>query len=203
MKQILILFAHPRFEKSKTNKALLNSVRQFNYVTIHDLYEEYPNFHIDISREQELLQNHDVVVWHHPLYWYSSPAILKHWIDLVLEYDWAYGKNGNALLGKRCLQVITAGAASDVYSATGKHAHTVNEFLLPFKQTAQLCKMNYLPPYEIMGTFNFDEKALQRHVNHYQKLMRYLTENRNIEILQFQLKNGVWNSDKSENEIDW
>lgn len=27
----------------------------------------------------------------HPFYWYSTPALLKEWQDLVLEHGWAYG----------------------------------------------------------------------------------------------------------------
>jgi len=46
-------------------------------VTIHDLYETYPNFHIQVKFEQDLLLAHDIIVFHHPFYWYSSPAILK------------------------------------------------------------------------------------------------------------------------------
>ncbi|HPE07778.1 MAG TPA: NAD(P)H-dependent oxidoreductase, partial [Smithellaceae bacterium] len=60
MNNVLILFAHPRFEKSKTNRALLAGVDKLEGVTLNDLYEQYPDFNIDIEREQELLVRHDV-----------------------------------------------------------------------------------------------------------------------------------------------
>jgi Flavodoxin-like fold. len=56
MNKILILFAHPRFEKSKTNRALLKNIGRLEGVTLNDLYEQYPDFNIDIDREKELLQ---------------------------------------------------------------------------------------------------------------------------------------------------
>jgi len=49
MNKILILFAHPRFEKSKTNRALLQNIEQRQGVTLNDLYEQYPDFNIDID----------------------------------------------------------------------------------------------------------------------------------------------------------
>jgi len=55
MNKILILFAHPRFEKSKTNCALLKKIGRLEGVTLNDLYEQYPDFNIDIDREKELL----------------------------------------------------------------------------------------------------------------------------------------------------
>src|SRR5688572_21430172 len=99
-RKVLILFAHPRFEHSEVNKVLIRSIESEPEITVHDLYEEYPDFNIDIQKEKELLRDHDIVIWHHPLYWYSAPPLLKQWIDLVLEYGWAYGPGGDALSGK-------------------------------------------------------------------------------------------------------
>ena len=61
------------------------------------LYAAYPDFMIDVKREQQLLLDHDIIVLQHPFYWYSSPAIIKEWLDLVLENGWAYGTGGSNL----------------------------------------------------------------------------------------------------------
>ncbi len=84
MTKVLILFAHPALEKSRVNKPLLQLANTLENVTIHDLYELYPDFNIDVPHEQQLLLEHDIILWHHPLYWYHAPALLKQWIDLVL-----------------------------------------------------------------------------------------------------------------------
>ena len=108
MKDILILFAHPKFEQSRTNRALLRNIRdRTTGVTFHDLYERYPDFDIDVDFEKQLLKRHEVIIWHHPFYWYSCPPLMKQWIDLVLEFGWAYGPGGEALTGKTVLQVVT------------------------------------------------------------------------------------------------
>ena len=85
MARVLILFAHPVLEKSRVQSELLAQASTVQGITINDLYQSYPDFDIDVEREKDLLLSHDIIIWQHPLYWYSSPAILKQWQDLVLE----------------------------------------------------------------------------------------------------------------------
>lgn len=46
---------------------------------------------IDTPYEQALLREHDVIVFQHPLYTYSCPALLKEWLDRVLSRGFASG----------------------------------------------------------------------------------------------------------------
>ena len=177
MKKVLILFAHPKFEKSRVNATLIDRLKDKAHVTFHDLYEEYPNFHIDVQREQELLLQHDIIIWHHPMYWYSSPAILKQWKDLVLEFNWAYGPNGKVLHNKTVFNVITAGGSREVYCSEGYNTYTINEFLRPFEQTAKLCGMNFLPPFAVMGTHHLSDEDLLDYANQYEQLIDLLQGN--------------------------
>lgn len=191
--KILILFAHPLFEKSFVNQGLVRHIPISNHITFHDLYEEYPEFDIDVKREQALLEKHDIIIWHHPMYWYSCPPLLKQWIDMVLEYDWAYGKNGNALQGKSIFQVITTGGAKENYCATGKDRFTIPELLEPFNQTAKVCKMNYLPPFVVHGTHKMDENETVNHAKNYAELLLFLTKNElNLEELNKHFYINEW-----------
>jgi len=83
MKKILILFAYPALQKSRINKTLIKEINQIKGVTFHDLYQSYPEFDIDVEEEKKLLMEHQIIVFHHPFFWYSTPAILKEWQDLV------------------------------------------------------------------------------------------------------------------------
>jgi glutathione-regulated potassium-efflux system ancillary protein KefG len=152
MPSILIQFAHPALQKSQTNRYLLEAVRNLEKVTINDLYEEYPDFDIDVSREQRLLLAHDIVVFQHPFYWYSTPALLKQWLDLVLEYGFAYGRGGTRLHGKSFLTATTAGGPEEAYQREGYNYFHLRELLAPLEQTAKLCGMSYLPPFVIFNT---------------------------------------------------
>lgn len=146
MARVLILFAHPALEKSRVHRRLIGQVPELPGLTVHDLYEAYPDFAIDVSHEQALLLNHDLILFQHPFYWYSAPPILKQWEDLVLEHGWAYGSQGNALRGKRWLNLLTTGGGEQAYRRDGYNRFTVRELLAPIEQTAHLCKMAYLPP---------------------------------------------------------
>jgi glutathione-regulated potassium-efflux system ancillary protein KefG len=167
----LVLFAHPAFHKSRINKRLIDAISDIEGVTISNLYEKYPDFFIDVQAEQNLLLEHDVIIWHHPFYWYSAPAIIKEWMDLVLEHGFAYGINGQALKGKWALSVISTGGRQEVYGKTGSNHFTINQFLAPFNQSANLCRMKYLPPFVIYGSHTLTENDLHNHANTYRKLI--------------------------------
>jgi len=149
--RILLLFVHPAFQNSRANRQLLEAVRDLEGLTAHDLYEEYPDFAIDVPREQQLLKEHDLIVFQHPFYWYSCPALLKEWLDLVLEYGFAYGPGGEALKGKVLLSAVTTGGGPEAYRQDGHNRFTIRQFLAPFEQTAALCNMRYLPPFVTHG----------------------------------------------------
>ena len=176
MKKILIIFAHPALHKSKIHKRLTDSVKNLHGITIHNLYENYPDFYIDIVAEQQLLIEHDIIVWQHPFHWYSSPAILKEWFDLVLQHGFAYGINGSSLEGKQVLSVISTGGNNQDYSKEGRNKHTINEFLIPFKQAANLCLMEYLPPYVIYNSHNLSVQDIENHVAKYRKILTSLRD---------------------------
>lgn len=77
-KKVLVLFAHPAPGRSEVNVPLFNEAKLNKHVTAVDLYAQYPDFNIDIEREQQRLVDHDVIVFLFPLYWYSTPSILKN-----------------------------------------------------------------------------------------------------------------------------
>ena len=172
--RILILFAHPRFEKSAINSVLIKSIPDDSNITFHDLYERYPDFNIDIEYEKKLVSDHQIIIWQHPFYWYSAPPLLKQWIDLVLEFGWAYGPGGNALEGKIVFNSITSGGPGSAYSKDGYNRFTVKELLAPFDQTAVLCKMKYLPPFAVHGTHRISKDELELTAKRYNTILARL-----------------------------
>ena len=157
--------------KSRINKRLNESIKDTEGITFHNLYEAYPDFHIDVNREQQLLQEHDIIVWQHPFYWYSSPSLLKEWIDLVLQHGFAYGKKGTALQGKQVLSAITTGGRVEAYQPGGMNEYSIPQFLAAFNRTARLCKMDYLPPFVVHGTHLLDEEGIESAARNYRSLL--------------------------------
>lgn len=176
-RRILVLFAHPAQSKSEVNVKLAAAARRAPGVTLVDLYDEYPTFEIDVDREQRRLVEHDVVVFLHPLYWYSTPAILKEWQDLVLEHGFAYGQGGDALTDKILLSATSAGGARKAYCREGSNHFTVRELLRPLEQTAGLCHMIYLPPFVLYGArCAVEEGRLAGHVALFERLLAALRD---------------------------
>lgn len=151
MNKVLINFAHPARSRSKINNALRAAVEGLEGVTYNDLYATYPDFLIDVKREQNLCESHDVIIFQHPFYWYQTPSIMKEWLDLVLEHGWAYGTEGDGLEGKLFLQAITAGGDDSTYQKDGFNEFTVGDLTSPYRATAKLCKMIWLPPFTVLG----------------------------------------------------
>lgn len=169
--KILVLHAHPKSHKSRINSALLQSIEGLEHVTIRKLYELYPDFHIQVKEEQDLLVKNDIIIFHHPFYWYSAPALLKEYIDLVFEHGFAFGKEGNALKGKKLITATTTGGTKDAYREKGHNHYTMAQFLAPFEQTARLCKMQYLPPFITHGSLLIEEERIRQAAQDYKTVI--------------------------------
>jgi glutathione-regulated potassium-efflux system ancillary protein KefG len=179
MPRILIVFAHPAFQRSHANACLLDAISDLTDVTIHDLYQIYPNGFIDVRAEQALVDSHDIIVFQHPFYWYSCPGLLKEWMDLVFEHGYAYGGHATALKGKKLLSVITAGGTHSSYRSDGYNKHSFRDFLLPFQQTANLCGMTYLPPFVVDGIHKKQDQArLKKKAEKYRQALEGLRDER-------------------------
>lgn len=177
MKRILVLTAHPNPSQSHINKRMAAMAGTLADVSVIDLYALYPRFKIDVEVEQERLKAHDVIVFQFPLHWYSTPALLREWQDLVLEHGFAYGPDGTQLAGKLCLLAVTAGGAEQAYSSDGVNQFSIRTLLSPLEQTANLCQMRFLPPLVLFSSLvaSQDERA-ERHVKKYQRLLEALRD---------------------------
>lgn len=174
--KILILFAHPMIHRSNVNRAMMEAVTDLDHVHFHDLYAAYPDLYIDVEREQQLLVEHDIIIFHYPFYWYSTPAILKVWQDLVLQYGFAFGKTGTALNGKRFMNVVTCGYAKSSYEEAAINHYTVQDLLRPIEQMAHFTGMRYMPPYIVYGTHRIPRRDIIQHADEYRSLLIGLRE---------------------------
>lgn len=173
---VLVLVAHPAMRRSRVNRRLMEAARGLDGVVVNDLYQLYPDFDIDVAREQQLLTDADVVVLQHPFYWYSTPAILKEWQDLVLEHGWAYGHDGHALENKLLMNAVSTGGPESAYSAGGSNHFTVRQLLAPIEQTAGLCRMRFLPPFVIHSTHALNGEGIEGHAEDYRRVLTGLRD---------------------------
>ena len=165
MPNTLVLGAHPDLARSHVARALLDACRdaQLPGFTYRDLYALYPDYLIDIPAEQAALASAELVVWLHPIQWYSMPSLMKLWVDEVLTFGWAYGPGGTALHGKDLWLVASTGGAEESYRPDRYNRYFFDAFLPPYDQTAALCGMRFLPPLVLHGAHRADEETVTMH----------------------------------------
>lgn len=175
--RLIVYYAHPGHRFSRANKMMATAARSVAGITFVDLYGEYPRHNIDVDREQARLLAHDVILFQFPLFWYSSPSLVKEWQDLVLQHGFAYGHEGHKLAGKKLLLALTAGGAEAAYAPKGYQQFPLRAFLTPFEQTAHLCKMEFLAPYVLYGALTADETfEIAPHVEGYRQLLQSIRD---------------------------
>jgi glutathione-regulated potassium-efflux system ancillary protein KefF len=163
MSAIVVLAAHPNLEHSRVNRRLIEALSAAGSTDLRDLYALYPDYLIDVPAEQASLARARLVVWLHPIHWYSMPPLMKLWVDEVLAFGWAYGPGGTALRGKDLWLVATTGGPQDSYQPSSYNNHWFDDFLLPYRQTAALTGMRFLDPLVFHGAHRAADGDVDTH----------------------------------------
>jgi glutathione-regulated potassium-efflux system ancillary protein KefG len=163
----LVIVAHPNETESRANRRWAEAIGKQEGVTVHRLYESYPEWRIQVEREQELLLAHDRIILQFPFYWYSSPPLLKKWLDEVLTFNWAYGPEGTKLHGKELMLAVSTGGPQFAYQPGGYNNYTVAELLRPFQATSNLIGTVFLPIYQSNGIYQQSDAALDKSAEEY------------------------------------
>lgn len=148
MSKVLIISGHPNLEQSLANRTILRDLADEAGITVETRYLDrlYPDFKVDVAAEQAALVTADIIVWQFPFHWYALPALLKKWVDDVLVFGFAHGVGGDKLNGKKLILSFTTGAPEAAYAHGQPMNYTVDEFLPPLRQTANLCGMEWQEP---------------------------------------------------------
>ncbi|ASJ57202.1 NAD(P)H oxidoreductase [Brevibacillus formosus] len=160
----LVILAHPNIEASRVNQRWKEELLKYpNDITVHEIYKEYPDWNIEVPREQQLLEAYNHVIFQFPLYWYSYPPLLKKWFDDVFAYGWAYGSNGDKLKGKKLGLAMSIGDKKENYSHEGSVSFTVDEVITPFKASTVHVGAVALPYFSVFGA---SFQASDEEINH-------------------------------------
>ena len=122
----------------------------------------------DIRAEQDKLRWSDTVVLQFPLWWYTTPAILKGWIDRVFAQGFAYGLadpdhpgrtfryGAGPLSGSRAQIIVTTGSPEPAMGPRGVNGQ-LDQVLFPLLHgTLFYVGMDVLPPYAVHGADRID-----------------------------------------------
>jgi len=166
-RKTLVIIAHPTLQTgSRTNQTLAQAATK-HATTVHDLYAEYSDTTLNIEREQQLLLDHDRIIFQFPVWWYSCPSLLKQWFDSVLTYGWAYGEGGNKLHGKEWGLAVTAGGSDSAYSSEGYNLFPLEQLLRPFEVTASMIGTTFLPVFSVLNAKQLNEEELEQKAKEY------------------------------------
>ncbi len=164
----LIISAHPDITGSTVHACWLGAVRQAKSAHVHEIGQSYPTGTIDVDSEQRLIEAHDRIILQFPIFWYSVPAVLKNWIDLVLSHGWAYGHDGNAFVGKELGLAYSTGTAAEAYRAGGRNHFSMSELTKPLELTAIFIKARFLPSFILHGAnAGFSDEELEKSAKAY------------------------------------
>lgn len=163
----LVIVIHPDIKNSSVNKRWVEELNKFpeKYV-VHQLHAAYPDEKIDVSAEQQLVEQYDKIVFQFPYYWFNSPAFFKKWLDEVLLHGWAYGsKSGYKVAGKKIALAISLGVGEDELSTSGIYKYPLEELIRPFELSFEYVKADYRPPFAYYGIeFNSSAEYIEKSV---------------------------------------
>jgi putative NADPH-quinone reductase len=167
----LVIVSHPDIQGSSSQQFLKESLPTHEKITFHHLEEWYPDGRIDCIAEQKLMQEHDRIIFQFPLYWYSSPAMLKQWQDEVLTESFAFGVHGTALRGKSFGLVLVIGNSEKAYQAGGREGFSLSAITIPFQAMAKKVGMHFLKPFGIYQFQYMDEPTKWKLLIQYQQYL--------------------------------
>lgn len=198
--KILYIYAHPN------NNALNALLKQEGYkqlidlkndVTFSNLYElgfnaiaNSTNYKLttadeltkDIQIEMEKIAWADHLIFQFPLWWFSTPAILKGWFDRVFIKGFAYDNNHlfetGLLKGKTASLIVTTKSTESAYQLDGAHGATIDNFLLPIHHTLRFAGISPIKPFVAYGIFDLNKQRIDEIILQYQDYLHHLLDQR-------------------------
>lgn len=179
----LVLLAHPNLKSSISNKKIIKNISLLKGVEIRSLCNLYPDGQINVKAEQESLIKADLIIFQFPIFWFSTPSILKTWQDQVLSPGFAFGaaQRDFRLKDKDLLLSITTGGNRKKYHVGNPYNYTLDETLRPLQMMANYCKMNYRGYLQSNGTPSTDKQNLDKEIiKHTEKLTAFIKNSQSI-----------------------
>ncbi len=177
MKTLVLLF-HPDLQNSKTNAALAEAARGVPGVETVDMQALYPEGRLDMfidgAVEAERLLSADRIVLQFPVQWYSTPPLLKAWMDAVLTrmYYVFHDTEGSRLEGRPILIAATAGNVPEAYAPTGQNLFPLAELLNPLRAAAHRCRLIWTEPFLVYRAGKLSDAELAEAARLYAETLR-------------------------------
>ncbi len=166
-----VFVTHPNINQSRVNSALAKGAASLTDLEVRYLYDLYPDGKIDVPLNRLHWKKTDRIVLQFPMQWYSTPPLLKQWLDDVLTYGWSHGGETQALRDKQLMLAVSLGGAESAYQPDGAAGHTVGEYLLSFETISGYLGMNYIKPFITGGSATITDEEIAAQVEQYKTVL--------------------------------
>jgi NAD(P)H dehydrogenase (quinone) len=134
----------------------------------------------DIQQELDKLLWADLLILNFPIYWFSTPAILKGWIDRVLVSGICYGGkrfyDQGGLRGKKALVTVTLGGREHMFGEGAIHG-PLEDMLRPLlRGTLAYVGLEVLPPFVGWHVPYINDSARQQLLENYRQRLENIGE---------------------------
>lgn len=134
----------------------------------------------DIQAEMKKVEWADFFIFQFPIWWSSTPAILKGWIDRVLAQGFAVnlaeGKvySEGLLSGKKAMLSTTAGSPPEFYSEGGPHGDINHHLMSLWHNTFEFCGMEVVPAFYVFNAGVMDDLQVNFELERWEEYLRML-----------------------------
>jgi len=120
----------------------------------------------------------DLLILNFPVFWFSTPAILKGWIDRVLISGLTYGGkrfyDRGGLLGKRAMITITLGGRPHMFGEGAIHGPLEDMLRHLLRGTLYYTGMSVLPPFVAWHVPYISDEARREYLRAYKHVLNNL-----------------------------
>ncbi|MHC8319967.1 NAD(P)H-dependent oxidoreductase [Pseudomonas sp. GB2N2] len=139
----------------------------------------------DIQQELDKLLWADLLILNFPIYWFSTPAILKGWIDRVLVSGVCYGGkrfyDQGGLAGKKALVTVTLGGRQHMFGEGAIHG-PLEDMLRPLlRGTLAYVGLDVLPPFVAWHVPYISAEAREQFLVDYRQRLENLEQDSPLE----------------------
>jgi len=134
----------------------------------------------DIQGEIEKVLWCDLLILNFPLFWFSTPAILKGWIDRVLVSGLTYGGkrfyDRGGLQGKKAMVTLTLGGRAHMFGEDGVHGRLEDMLRHLLRGTLYSTGMSVLPTFVAWHVPYISDEARKDYLKAYEQRLGQLNE---------------------------
>ena len=138
----------------------------------------------DIQQELDKLLRADLLILNFPIFWFSTPAILKGWIDRVLVSGVCYGGkrfyDQGGLSGKKALVTVTLGGREHMFGEGAIHG-PLQDMLRPIlRGTLAYVGFDVLEPFVAWHVPYISDEARKEFLHGYRQRLESIADDQPI-----------------------